>query len=449
MPSEAAVKVRNVSKCFKVYPSPFHRIRQRFIPGTKRQYKEIWALNDVSFDVKQGEALGIIGQNGSGKSTLLEIISDTNVPTSGDVAVNGRVAALLELGAGFNPEFTGRENIYTNAAIMGIKEAEIESRFQDIIDFSELQDYIDQPVKTYSSGMYVRLAFAVAINMDPDILIVDEALSVGDIRFQRKCYRKFEEFRRAGRTIIFVTHATDLVVNHCDRAVFLDKGVVRQIGKPRDVVNAYLDYLFGAARDDSPGSAGSLIKPVHPRQKVTTREGGSVVELLSVDTNRDNCIVRATYNPTEYRWGNGKAKILDYLVEDGDNVDPTVCLKGSTIRIHMSACFLEPVAAPIYGLTVKTVDGVTVYGANSRLLKKHCSSVAAGQIKRICYEVTLNLVAGDYFISLGIASDDSEHDNIPLDRRYDLIHLRVQDAGQGFGIADLKMSYIDHDNDGK
>jgi len=442
MCSDKVIVVKGVSKCFRVYKKPIHLLKQWLFGFRGKYFKEVWALQDVSLSIANGETVGIIGRNGSGKSTLLEIIADTNRQTSGSVEVEGRISALLELGAGFNPEFTGRENIYINAVIMGISEKEIEHRFQSIVDYSELEAYIDQPIKTYSSGMYVRLAFAVAIHMDPDILIVDEALSVGDIRFQRKCFRKFEELQKQGKTTIFVTHATDLVVNHCDRAVFIDSGRILADGKPRDVVNAYLDFLFGSGNGGVVEQSTESCKEKH---KIFSEAGwqvkGSVQSYLSFDVNSDNCVNRNSYNQTEYRWGNGEAKIIDYLLVQNEKGDATVFKQGQQLDVYMVVSFVNPVEAPIYGITIKTVDGVTVYGSNNRLQGVNARALDKSGLVSVRMQMKLNLIAGDYFISLGVARDDIEFDNAPLDRRYDLIHLRVDDNGRSFGIAELESQF--------
>ena len=242
--SNIAISVRNMSKKYQLYKTPKHRLKEALHPFRKKYHHEFWALRDVSFEVRRGETVGIIGQNGSGKSTLLQIICGTMTPTQGEVETRGRVSALLELGAGFNLEFTGRDNVYLNGVIMGLSRETINARFEDIVSFADIGDFIDQPVKTYSSGMYVRLAFACAINVDPDILIIDEALSVGDAKFQHKCFNKFIEFQEAGKTILFVSHSTDLIVKHCDYAVLLEKGNVVEIDEPKSITNYYLDLLF-------------------------------------------------------------------------------------------------------------------------------------------------------------------------------------------------------------
>ena len=238
-----AIRVNNLSKCYQLYNQPSDRLKQ-FLWRSKRQYfREFWALRNVSFEVGKGEVLGIIGRNGAGKSTLLQLLCGTLTPTSGNVKVHGRIAALLELGAGFNPEFTGRENVFMSAAILGLSPKEIEQRYEDIVDFSGIRDFIDQPVKTYSSGMYVRLAFSVATSVDPDILIVDEALSVGDGEFARKSFDRIRAMKEAGKTILFCSHALYQVEAFCDRAIWLNEGKIEQIGTPAQAVVAYNNYV--------------------------------------------------------------------------------------------------------------------------------------------------------------------------------------------------------------
>lgn len=252
MSSDIAIRVTDLGKCYQIYDNPRDRLKQFVMPKLKRTvgrefhnyYREFWAIKNVSFEVKRGEVVGIVGCNGSGKSTLLQTICGTLTPTNGKVETFGRIAALLELGSGFNPEFTGRENVYMNASILGLKKEEIDARFDGIAAFSDIGDFIEQPVKTYSSGMFVRLAFAVAINVDPDILIIDEALAVGDAKFQLKCYRKLDEIRQSGTTILFVTHDTSTVKSFCSRALLLSSGCLLGDGEPKEIVMQYFDILF-------------------------------------------------------------------------------------------------------------------------------------------------------------------------------------------------------------
>ena len=250
--SEFAIRVINLSKCYQIYAAPRDRLKQFVFPrlqslsghAPRRYFREFWALKDVSLEIKKGETVGIIGRNGSGKSTLLQIICGTLSPTNGNVETNGRIAALLELGSGFNPEFTGRENVYMNAAVLGLSKEEIDARFDDIAAFAEIGEFIEQPVKIYSSGMVVRLAFAVAINVDPEILVIDEALSVGDELFQRKCFSRIESIKNSGATILFVSHSGSAIIELCDSAVLIDLGEKLALGNPKEIVGNYQKLIF-------------------------------------------------------------------------------------------------------------------------------------------------------------------------------------------------------------
>lgn len=432
MSSNPVIQVGRVSKCYQIYNQPIDRIKQGLWRG-RRFFREFWALSDVSFDVFPGESVGIIGQNGSGKSTLLEIISGTLSPTVGSVTVTGRVAALLELGAGFNAEFTGKENVYMNAAIMGLSQSEIDARYDGILRFSEIEDFIDQPVRTYSSGMYVRLAFSVAINMDPDVLVIDEALSVGDAGFQRKCFRKFHELREKGKTILFVTHSTELIRAHCDKAMFLDRGMLREIGNPRTVVHSYLTLLFGNKRKMSENT----------EPQPTTQPIKSSVEpgKLNKDPAVDGCVTRRTYNVSEYRWGDQRAKIIDYLVKCDNEYDPVVCPRGEEIEVIFILYFLERLEGLIYGITIKTVDGITVYGSNTRSRGIILDPRDKNDYAVASFRISANLIPGIYFASLGVAVDDAEADNSAIDRRYDLFQINIEGRDCDFGIADLGMRF--------
>jgi len=416
--------VRGLGKCYQIYDKPRHRLKQALWPGEQMFYREFWALRDVNFEVPRGAIVGVIGRNGSGKSTLLQLVANTLTPTEGEIEVNGRVSALLELGAGFNPEFSGRENVFLNGAIMGLTRDEMARRYDEIVAFSEIAPFIDQPVKTYSSGMFVRLAFAVAASLDPDILIVDEALSVGDVRFQRKCFRKLEELKSRGTTILFVTHSTELVLSHCTSAVCLEGGRMIAIGSPRDVVHAYLDALFGAdgeRADAQPQRASD--EGAHRRANL-----------------EDRCSTRRSYNPEEYRWGDGRAAIVDYLLENDGRRDVTTCRANTVVDLAVDVVFLEALEEVIFGLTIKTIEGLTVYASNTELMGIKVPPRAAGDRARVRFRFHARLLPGDYFISLGVAVPDAEQGTRAVDRRYDLVHMHVTDVFHAFGVADLDMS---------
>jgi homopolymeric O-antigen transport system ATP-binding protein len=427
MSCDSVISIRGLAKTYYVYKRPIDRVLQSVFPGRVRQHREVKALNGIDLDICKGETIGIIGRNGSGKSTLLQIISGTLYQTGGTVSKQGRLTALLELGAGFNPQFTGRENAYLNASIMGIPRSTMEQRFDDIVEFSGIEEFIDQPVKTYSSGMFVRLAFSVAIHMDPDILIVDEALSVGDVGFQSKCFRKLRELKEGGTTTLFVTHATELIVRHCDRAVLLEKGNLISLGEPMEVVNEYQNLLFG-----------SDLKPT--LTEATSAEDHAVDQYgFFTDTDIDGCQLRKTYNPSEYRWGDRRGIIQDYVMLVNGEPATGVCSTGDRIDVLVKAVFTEQVANPIYGLTIKTADGVTVYGANTRDRNVTVEPGSPGSVTMVRFSFTADLVTADYFISLGLADVDDLKESIAVDRRFDLIHLYISSDHLDFGIVSLNM----------
>jgi lipopolysaccharide transport system ATP-binding protein len=384
--------------------------------------------------------VGIIGRNGSGKSTLLQLICGTLSPTDGIVQTQGRTAALLELGSGFNLEFTGRENVYMNAMLLGLTQTEIDARYSDIVDFADIGDFIDEPVKTYSSGMAIRLAFAVQAQIQPDILIVDEALSVGDAKFQAKCFERLRQLKEGGASILLVTHASEQVVTHCSRAMLLNEGRQVTIGEPRKVVNRYLDLLFGKEKAILPNETkDEATKGVRTKPK----SSAGVAAAFTLSSSEDLFSTHIGYNQYEYRWGNGVAGILDFHLSADGLPYPTNIATGQGLRLAVSVAFYTDVVRPILGFTVKTKEGVTVYGTNTELLDNEDFQTAGRAGTAICAELEFDcrLAGGDYFISLGVASRRGE-EVIPLDRRYDAIHLQVlaDKDSDFFGLADLGLA---------
>ena len=342
-----AVDVHNLSKCFNIYDRPQDRLLQALRRGRRTYFREFWPLRDISLRIREGEILGVIGRNGSGKSTLLQLICGILEPTAGSIEANGRVSALLELGAGFNPDYTGRENVYVSGAILGLEKAEIDARFSEIAAFADIGEFMDRPVKIYSTGMFVRLAFAVAACVNPRILVVDEALAVGDAKFQAKCFRRFDELTARGTTIILVTHAVDLVMRFCTRAILLDGGRLRMDGAPRDVVNAYLNDLFGVPR-----AGPAALHSVQPAATPACQDRGFEQ--------------RPGYSADEFRWGSREAEIVDFALTTA-GLSPTAALvSGEEVLLTLRVHFHRTVELPIYGVTIKTPDGTTVFGTNTR-----------------------------------------------------------------------------------
>lgn len=437
MSSDVAIKVSDLSKCYLIYDKPQDRLKQYVVPRMQRMlglsprtyYREFWALRNVSFEVPRGETVGIIGRNGSGKSTLLQMICGTLTPTAGTVQTQGRVAALLELGSGFNPEFSGLENIYMNAAVLGMSEEETTRKLDEIIAFADIGDHLNQPTKTYSSGMAVRLAFAVQALSDPDILVVDEALAVGDIKFQAKCFERLKQLKNRGTSILLVTHSSEQIVTHCSSAILIEQGQVREAGSPKHVINVYHDLVFGkkapAAATDK--SRQELAKPEEEPQ-------------FDLDLTEDRFATHPGYNPHEYRWGDGRAKILDYILRVGTTAYPEQVDTGSVVILRAAVRFLQDVVEPIFGVTIKTHEGVAVYGTNSVMQYNSAimSSGAAGQIIVVEARFTCHLAPGHYFISVGVASVQQD-DVIPHDRRYDAVHFQVNPDPGFYGLSNLHM----------
>ncbi len=430
---DLVISANQLKKCYQTYPKPIHRLWQSLRPA-KQYYQEFWALNGVDLEVRRGETVGIVGKNGSGKSTLLQIIAGILKPSSGEFKTTGRISALLELGAGFNPEFSGMENARLNASIMGLSREEFHQKLPDIVEFCGLGEFLHRPVKTYSSGMFVRLAFAVAINMNPDILIVDEALAVGDVRFQRKCFRRLDQLKEQGVSILFVTHSTESVLKHCDRAIMLDEGELKMTGSPKQVVQAYLEMMFESDFKVS-----------------DTAQGLPISEHSEFDYSKDLCAEQPTYNVNEHRWGDGRAKICHYeLLQNGARCSGLI-QRGDRLCVRATVAFEHDIDDLIYGLTVKTNDGNQIFGTNSRLQEGRLSTIQkAGDFVTLEYTLTAHLLAGDYFISLGVAQDHDEKDNIALDRRYDLIHIHVSETEDAFGIVDMQggIAFIENQQPG-
>lgn len=457
MSSEALINAAGLGKCYHIYPSPAERLKQMVLPRVAHlagrqvaaRYREFWALRGVDFEIQRGETVGILGRNGSGKTTLLQLLCGTLPASEGTCQVNGRVAALLELGAGFKPEFTGRENVLINSAIIGIPEAQAQARMDDVIAFAELDDVIDQPVKTYSSGMYVRLAFSAAIHVNPDVLVVDEALAVGDARFQAKCFRRINELKDRGVTILFVSHATEQIAMHCTRALLLDHGRLLEDGHPREVSNHYLDLLFGKR-----GKARATITEAgrQAAQNADRSNAGLASEVAAVlpaapevqafvqDRGGAGFAARTSYHDGEYRWGNGRAEIVDYLMVAGRRIDPVNIYSDEDIELYVRVRFTGDVAKPVFGFAIKNLKGQMLTGCNSRDqgdgFGARYRPVVAGEVVVCRFRFKPKVDSGNYLLSVGM-SDDHSGDLEPLDRRWDSILVKVERRDPFFGMVDI------------
>lgn len=456
MSSEAIITATGLGKCYQIYPNPAERLKQMIYPRLMRiagqkatpRFKEFWALRGVDFQIRRGETVGILGRNGSGKTTLLQLLCGTLPASEGVCDVRGRVAALLELGAGFKPEFTGRENVLINSAIIGIPEDQARERMNDVIAFSELGDVIDQPVKTYSSGMYVRLAFSAAIHVSPDILVVDEALAVGDARFQAKCFRRINELKDQGVTILFVSHATEQVAMHCTRALLLDGGHLVEDGHPREVSNHYLDLLFGRR---GKGRAEIAASSAEAQRNAKTMEIGLDAEHAAQhalpevaafinDRGGTSFAMRTSYHDGEYRWGDGRAEIVDYLLVAGERVDPVNLFSDEEAELYVRIRFRDAVATPVFGFYMKNIEGLMLTGCNSRDagdgFGSHYRPIAAGETVVCCFRFKPKFESGNYLLSVGIAEDHSGELD-PLDRRYDSVLVKIESREPLFGMVNI------------
>ena len=407
--NEFAIRVKHLEKMYKLYNKPSDRLRETL--GLRVPVKEHYALKDVSFDVKRGETVGIIGTNGSGKSTILKIITGVLNPTKGEVEVDGRISALLELGAGFNMEYSGIENVYLNGTMMGFSREEIDARLQDILDFADIGDFVYQPVKSYSSGMFVRLAFAVAINIDPEILIVDEALSVGDVFFQAKCYRKFEEFKAQGRTILFVSHDLSSIARYCDRVILLNKGVKLEEGSPKQMVDMYKQLLVG----QDPAKAEEEKPAGHPKE---------------------NWNSQFQVNPDMLEYGSRLAEIVDFAVLDEKGRCTNTIEKGSTFKIRMKVAFRETIQEPIMAFTFKDIKGTEITGTNTLFEKAAVEHSDAGDVCTVTFTQDMYLQGGEYLLSFGCTGYKDGEFTV-FHRLYDACNVTVVSAKNTVGFYDM------------
>ena len=419
MSDEYAIRVQDVSKMYKLYGKNSDRVRDALGLTRKKLYKEHYALHHLSFDVKKGETMGIIGTNGAGKSTILKIITGVLSPTEGNVQIDGRISALLELGAGFDMEYTGIENIYLNGTMIGFSREEIDRKLQDILDFADIGDFVYQPVKTYSSGMFVRLAFAVAINIDPEILIVDEALSVGDVFFQNKCYKKFDEFKKMGRTILFVSHDLSSISRYCDRVVLLDHGNKLAEGTPNNMINLYKKVLVHQV-DDQGRDVTSIPAP-------TTDGTGPI---------RTEWKQYLTRNPKCNEYGDKKAEIIDYAVLDEDGIITSSIMKGSRFSIRVKIWIHEDVHYLISSFTFKTLKGTDVTGTNT-MFENAVFDYQPGDVKTVTFTQEMNLQGGEYLLSLGCTGYDNREEFEVHHRLYDVVNISVISSKNTVGFYDM------------
>ncbi|MUG73945.1 ABC transporter ATP-binding protein [Paenibacillus validus] len=435
MTDNIAIKVENVSKVYKLYDKPIDRFNESLSIFKKKYHKEFFAVNNVSFEIKKGETVGIVGKNGSGKSTLLKMITGVLTPTGGNISVNGKISALLELGAGFNPDYTGMQNIFLNASMMGLSDDEIKKKVPEIVEFAEIGQHIDQPIKTYSSGMFVRLAFAVAINVDPEILIVDEALAVGDDLFQKKCFSKIEAFKKSGKTVLFVSHSGGLVVELCDKAILMDSGEKLLMGPSNTVVNLYQKLLFTSK--DKVNTVKEQIQKINEfgfnqiKSPIREKNENDLVNLAKESRSSAN----VTDEQEEYfdenliptdpiLYENKGARIFDYKILNyrGENVN--VLRFGKKYVLSYKVEFYENCQNVRFGMVIKTKTGIEISGAATARPGEGIPFVEGNKVINVDFEFTPKLTAGVYFLRCGVVGIDKSNE-VFLDRQVDAVAFRM------------------------
>lgn len=417
MQSKHAISVKNLTKIYQLYDKPQDRVKEALHPLRKSYHRDFYAMSGVDFEVFKGETVGIIGKNGAGKSTLLKMITGVLTPTQGSIETRGRIASLLELGAGFNPDMTGLENIYLNGTLMGFSDEEMDSKVDAILEFADIGEFIHQPVKMYSSGMFARLAFSVSINVEPDILIIDEALSVGDMAFQMKCFKKFQEFQEKQKTILFVTHALDTVIRYCTRGIVIDGGKKICDNSAKEAVDIFKKVLTGNYTPEN---------PQENNQRLEENSASEVVWRDSYNENRD-----ATC------YGNNKAEIFDYAMLDLAGVPNTIFDYDKSCDIVMRVRFLEDVEPPIFAFTIKDAKGLEITGTNSMVKYIDVPNYSKGDEILVSFRQDMNLHPGQYALSLGCVAINDNGIEV-YSRLYDIILFEIIGGQQMSGFFDLK-----------
>ena len=421
--SQSAIKIENVSKIYKLYGKPSDRLKEAFCIGRRKYDQEHEALKDISLEVQKGETVGIIGSNGSGKSTLLKIITGVVKASEGNVSVCGRISALLELGAGFHMEYSGIENIYLNGTMNGFSKKEIDEKLDVILKFADIGEFAMQPVKTYSSGMFVRLAFAVAVTIDPEILVVDEALSVGDVFFQAKCYRKFEEFKKQGKTVLLVSHDLGSVSKYCDRVVVLNHGQKFAEGGPKEMIDLYKKLMATQAETENPADK---------KEMRNTEDGKSFAKRRDVKEWKQRMLL----NPNVSSYGDHKAAITDYCTVNEQQMITNTLQKGEVYTIKMLVHFLQEVPDPIFAFTVKDRKGTEITGTNTMFEQVYVGYAAPGSIRQVCFTQKMNLQGGEYLISLGCTGYQDGRFQV-YHRLYDVFSITVVSDKNTVGYFDM------------
>ncbi len=470
------IEVKDVTKIYRLYDQPIDRLKEAISVTHKNYHRDFYALNNINFKVGKGESVGIIGTNGSGKSTILKIITGVLTPTGGTVSIHGIVCALLELGAGFNPDYTGIENVYMNGTMMGFTKEQMDEKLQEILDFADIGDFVNQPVKSYSSGMFVRLAFAMYVAMDPEILVVDEALSVGDVFFQAKCYHRMDELRRNGTTILMVTHDLGSVMKYCDRVILINKGEKISEGQPGEMVDLYKKILAGRFTDEDKKNIERQqeIKDAHEFidgqdfgvDTVGTEALDEIERGCSSSTVRDSAAqagdidsysdagvdVQKTdghydgqhlmqdelnLNPHVQHYGDGRASIYDLGILDERGKVTNVIVKGETFSIKEKIRFNAPIEAPIFTFTIKDKRGADLTGSNTMIEGCDIKPVKSGDEYVCTFTQRMTLQGGEYLLSMSCTGfEQGEH--VVYDRKYDVASITVLSNKNTVGVYDME-----------
>lgn len=446
--NEVVIAVSDVSKTYRLYSSHQDRLKEALHPFRKHYHKEFSALSNIGFEIRRGESVGILGRNGAGKSTLLQLIAGVLSPTTGTIEIVGTVAALLELGAGFNPDLTGRENVILASTIQGIPEAAIAERVAAVEAFADVGIFFDQPMKVYSSGMYARVAFANAIHINPDVLIVDEILGVGDAKFQEKCYNKIRSLRDAGVCILFVSHSTEIIQRNCDFAMLIEGGKLLNYGPADACVAAYHDLLYGAKKTVEAISEQVRESPLSPPQESGYMQDDELAAFMKLNGN-PHYIGQPYYNPYERRIGNHEAEIADFLVQVDDRFQFSVLTGNETLNIYIK---IKPhrniPIVPHIGWALVSPEGIVIAGSNTVMQETTLSSMEDGKIGIYKLQIKLALCGGQYFITLGLG-DYQNQEWVYFDVRNSVIHLAVADSGRASGFFQIPSSctYIENRED--
>jgi len=413
MDNNLAIKVQNLSKIYHLYDKPQDRLKEALNPFNKSYHHDFYAMDTVSFEIKKGETVGIIGKNGAGKSTLLKMITGVLTPSAGTIETNGKIASLLELGAGFNPDMTGLENIYLNGTLMGFTRKEMETKVDAILDFADIGEFIYQPVKMYSSGMFARLAFSVSIAVEPEILIVDEALSVGDMAFQMKCFKKFEDLQKQNKTILFVTHALDTIIRYCGRSIVINNGQLIADTTPKEGVDIFKKVMTGNLNKEE--------KKDH---------------LLDKKNEKEILKNKIHINPEALEYGNNKVKIIDFCILDYDNKPNSVLDFNMKFSIYMKVRFFETINNPLFAFTFKDIKGLEITGTNTMIEHILTGSYLEGDEVSITFTQNANIQPGSYSLSLGCVNIGENGIEV-YSRLYDIILFDVVGSKQLVGFYDL------------